>query len=415
MSAPSRKFQLRASIRVALTIAIGLAIPVTALRSETWTNLQGTKSFKAEFIGMWGQTVILQRAGGRRVAVHEDSLDATSRIQARGLAKRAAADRAKRIAEINRRSAAATAAAPDKLPPPPPAPKYVPPEKDAELGDFIKQVNDALSGGHLRVLYDYRPESYRQDISELVKLAATKTSPETFQAIVGAPHRLGNLLVTRQNWLFSSPRLNNFAPDDRDKAKWTLLGLGHVLNTGLSTDAIRLEDLQTKDFEVWLDSWDQTIAPHVAEMVRKSGIDLATYTKVQSESEGTATILTGSGDSPADVTMVLVEGYWVPKATADSWASNVELTKKHINETADGEFLQSAASMSGLINAMLDPLEQADRPEEYHKALDFILSQPDSAEQFRQALGSLLSPIQSIMYFSTSQSDSGTSTADDDQ
>ena len=188
-----------------------------------------------------------------------------------------------------------------------------------------------------------------------------------------------------------------------------------MLRNGLSDDAIQLEKLQTADFEVWLDSWDKTIAPYVAEMVKKSGIDLATYTTVQSESEGTATISTGSSGSSAEVTMVLVDGYWVPKATADSWASNVERTRKQITETADGEYLQTVATMSGLINKMLDPLEQADRPTEYHEALDVILSQPNSAEQFRQALGSMLSPIQSILSFSIGRSDSGTSTADDDQ
>jgi hypothetical protein len=420
MSPRNQKSHLRAAFLVVSSVAIFLVGQTPTVRAETWTLLQGNNSFEAQFIGVWKDDVILQNSDGKRkafklVAGFPESLRGDSRIQARNMAKQGAAERAKRIEAMNREAEAATAAAPDKLPQPPPASKYTPPQKDAAIGEFIKQVNDALTGGHLRVLYDFRPESYRQDISELVKLAANKTSPETFQAIVGAPHRLGDLIVTRQNWLLSSPRLNNFPADQRVKAEWTLLGLANVLRNGLSADAIQLETLQSRDFADWLDSWDNTVAPYVAEMIQKSGIDLASHTTVKSESEGTAIISTGTIDSPVDMVMVLVDGFWVPKDTADSWASNVEQTKQQIAETADGEYLQTVALMSGLINKSLDPLEQADRPDEYHRALDAILSQPNSAEQFRQALGSMLSPIQSIMTFSAGQPDSGTSTADDDK
>ncbi len=402
-------------VLAAVPVFIAMLASIGSANGETWTNLQGTNSIEAQFIGVWEDSVILQRSDGRRITVKLQSLQAASRIQARNLAKQGAAARAAQIAELKRQADSASAAAPAELPEPPPAPPYTPPQKDAAIGDFIKQVNDALTDGHLRVLFDFRPESYRKDISEIVKLAANKTSPESFQKVIAAPNRLGELIVTRQNWLFSSPRLTNVAADERDQAKAMLLGLGNVLFIGLSDDAIQLKALQTENFSDWLDSWDAKMAPYVAEMIEKSNLDLASLTTVESEGEGTATIATGFGESRTDVEMVLVDGYWVPKETSESWAKEVEQTKKQINESADGKYLETMATTFGMINTMLAPLERASRPDEYHWAFDAILSQPNSAEQLRQAIGTMLSPIQSIMSLSTSQADSGNSAGDDDQ
>ncbi len=374
--------------------------------AETWTNLQGTGSIEAVMIGLWEDGVILKLPDGTRRTVPLNKLRGDSRIQAQNLAKQLAAKRAQRIKELKQQSEAANSAAPEKLPVPPAAPKYSPPEKDASIGDFIDQVNQALAGGHLRVLYDCRPLSYRQNIDQIIKLAANHTSPATWRAVVGVPHRLGELIVTRQNWLLGSPRFVNFSPADREKSKWTLLGLGNVLHYGLSSDAIQLETFQTGDFDSWLDSWDNLVAPYVAEMIKKSGIDLGAETRVVSTAEGTALISIGSADSAVEVTMVSVEGFWVPQSTAETWNSDVEQAKKRIEEAPPGTFASSEATVAGMIGLMLEPLAAADSAGEYHQALDAMLSQPDSAAKFQQVLDFILSPIQAIM--SSTSSPGGT-------
>lgn len=369
----------------------------TTAQSETWTALRGDSSIEAKFIGLWEDSVILERADGRRINIELEKLRGDSRIQARNLAAKNDAARTARINELKELAKSLNAAAPAKEVAPPPAPTYTPPQKDLEIGEFIRQVNEAMSGGHLRVLHDFRPPSYRKDISDIVKLAATKTSPESFQKITNVSFRLGDLIVTRRNWLFSSPRFGNFPPAERDKAKWTLLGLANVLQKGLAPEVFSLETFQSKDFEQWLGQWDQIVAPHVAEMVKKADLDFDSYTTVVSEGEGIATIATGMGDAPAQVDLLLVEGFWVPKATADSWAAKVAKAKKEIAATADGKFMESQALMSSLVGSMLDSVENAKTADQYHEALDQVLTQADSTASFPQVLGALLTPIESIM------------------
>ncbi len=409
----NQKLTFHATRLIALAIAV--AVVGRDANAETWTNLEGTGTIDAQMIGLWEDSVILQQSDGRRRTIKLEKLRADSRIQAFNLAKQQAAARAERIKQLKQQSADSQAAAPAKLPEPPPAPPYNPPEKDASIGDFVQQVNDAMKAGHLRVLYDFRPPSYRKDISDLIKLAANKTSPETFQVLTNIPFRFGDVIMSHQNWLFASPRFANIPEAERDKAKWMLLGLASLFQQGMSPEAIQLKTLQTDEFETWLDSWDKTVAPYVAEMIKKTEIDLSGNTTVVSEGEGSATISTGSGDSRADVEMVPVEGYWVPKATADTWTSEVELAKKRITETPDGKFFADQAVLAGIFGAAFDSLAKADSAEQFNQSLDTVLSQPDSATTFGQTIESMLSPIQTIMAGASPSTNTETDTDDGDQ
>jgi hypothetical protein len=339
----------------------------------------------------------LQLSDGRRRTIKLEKFRGDTRIQARNLAKKQAADRASRIRELKAQAASINSAAPSKQLSPPPAPAYSPPKKDATIGEFVKQVNESLSGGHLRVLYDFRPPSYRKDIADIIKLAANKTSPESFQATTNVSYRLGDLIVTRRNWLFSSPRFGNFEPAERDKAKWTILGLAYVLQKGLSPEVTALETFQTKDFETWLDRWDKIVAPHVAEMVKKADIDFDNYTRVVSEGEGTATISTGAGESPVQVDLVLIEGFWVSTTAAESWTADVATAKEKIAAIPAGKFMEPQAMMASIVAASLDSIADAKTADQYHDALDSILAQADSTASFQQVLASILSPIQTII------------------
>lgn len=384
---------------VLTSIFVGFVIANLAsnVGGETWTDLRGENSIEAKFIGLWEGRVILELPDGRRKSIALDKLRSDSMIQANNLAKKNDAARAARINDLREQAASLTAAAPIKQVSPPPAPAYTPPKKDASIGEFVKQVNDALTGGHLRVLYDFRPPSYRKDISDVIKLAANKTSPESFQKITNVSYRMGDLIVTRRNWLFSSPRFGNFEPAERDKAKWTLLGLANVLQKGLGPDALPLETLQSKDFNQWLDQWDQIVAPHVAEMVKKADLNFDSYTSVISEGEGTATISTGMGDTKAQVDLVLVEGFWVSKTAADSWSDNVATAKQKIGAITDGKFMESETVMAGIVGATFESVASAKTADQYHDALDAVLTQADSTASFQQILGALLSPIETII------------------
>src|SRR6056297_1466286 len=176
---------------------------------ETWTSLTGNRSVQARMLGLWNDQVVLILGDGRRVSVPMDSLVAESRIQARKIAQTLDQQRQTLRGELESVAAAEAAPAPHPLPTPPAAPAYTPPRQGQSPSQFVDAIQDQLQAGHLIVIYDSLPPSYRTQLDGLIQLAMRKVRPSEFDDAVGQLHRLADLIVTRQNWLRSYPRLND--------------------------------------------------------------------------------------------------------------------------------------------------------------------------------------------------------------
>lgn len=340
-------------------------------RAETWTSLRGTHSVEAKMVGLWDGNVILQLGDGRRVTVKMSDLRSESRIQAEALAKGIDSSRAVRVGELQGQATAAAAPAPDPLPKPPPAPDYVAPKKDATPIEFLEQVDAAIASGHiLLAAFDALPPSYRSDVSEIVKLAADKLEPSTWQALVGTLQTMGDLMVTRQKWFLSSPRIQTLPPEQNRLVEGQVLTLAGLLREGLDPDAMRLEKLKTMDLRQWLAERDQAVAPYAAQLFEQSGPSPSRKITVESEKDGTAVVTIEKDERPSRVTYTQVEGYWVPKTIADGWAESVESWKKDLSEESGASFLDTYATVIEPISPMLEPLTQAGDAGDFHEAME---------------------------------------------
>lgn len=354
-----------------LVAAVVIPLAVNA-HGETWTNLRGTHSVQAEMVGMWADNVVLKLIDGRRVTVKLSDLRSESRIQAQTLSKEISESRAGRVKELQGQAAAASAPAPNPLPQPAPAPAYVAPRQDAKVGDFLKQFDDALANGHIVAVFDSLPPSYRKDVNEIVKLGAQKIDPAAWQTLVGTLQKLGDLVVTRQRWFLSSPRIENLPPDQYDRISEQVLTFAGLLRDGLSDDAMQLEKLRTMDFGQWLAERDQAIAPHLAQWFNRNS-DSIREINVESEKNGVATVTITQGVASSKVAFVNVEGYWVPKTLADRWTQTVDAQKQQIAETADGTMLAAASLMLEPIASEMSQLAAATDAGRFHAAMESAL------------------------------------------
>jgi hypothetical protein len=357
-----------------LTSLAAVALTWTGTTSaETWTDLRGTHSVDAKMIGIWDDNVILELRDGRRVSVRLDNLRGDSRIQAQQLATGLKSSRSSRVKELQGQAAAAAAPAPNPLPQPPPAPPYTAPQPNAQPVEFLTQLETAIKGGHIVAIFDALPPSYRNDVNEIVKLAAQKIDPNTWQTLVGTAHQLGDLIVTHQRWFLSSPRIEALPPDQHDKIEGEVLTFAGLLRDGLSPEAMQLDQLQTMDFGQWLAGRDQAIAPHLAQIFQQFGNGTSQQFTVESEQDGTAVVNIERNGVKARVTYTLVEGYWVPKTIADKWAESVESWKKELAETPAGSMLGNYALMLEPIAPMLEPLASATDAGRFHEEMEAIL------------------------------------------
>ena len=195
-------------------------------------------------LGLWSDSVILQMDDGRRVAVKLLDLKAESRIQAKQIAKQLEEARVARITELQKQATELEAPAPNPLPEPRPASAYVAPQANTTAQAFLDQVESAIVSGHLLVLYDALPPSYRQNVDELIQLSATNLDSAAWNAITTTLHKIGDLIVTRQRWVLSSPRIASLGPAEQEIFSGPFLTLAGILRSGFDPQAMQLEKLQ---------------------------------------------------------------------------------------------------------------------------------------------------------------------------
>ncbi len=345
---------------------------MTVAHGETWTSLRGTHSVDARMVGLWGDNVILELANGRRVTIKLNDLRSESRIQANELAKTLETSRMGRVKELQGQATAAAAPAPNPLPQPPPAPDYTAPSKDSKPEDFLDQLDAAVMDGHIVAIFDALPPSYQKDVNDIVKLAAQKISPSTWQSLVGTAQQVGDVIVTHQRWFLSSPRIQALPPDQIDKIEDQVLTFAGLVREGLSPEATQLETLQSMDFGQWLAERDKVIAPHLAQIFQKAGSSTARQISVDSEKDGTAMVTINQAGVKSNVAYTLVEGHWVPKTIADTWAEKVATWKQELNDAPDGTVLGTYALMLEPIAPMLQPLAQASDEGRFHEEMEAI-------------------------------------------
>lgn len=379
---------------VAAIATVQVASPSTA-DAETWTSLNGSHSVDARMIGLWDGKVVLQLANGRRVAVPLMSLRSESRIQAQEIAQRLESARSERVRELQGRATAEASPAPDPLPTPQAAERYAPPVAGGSAAQFLQQLDDAIEQGHVRALYDALPPSYRADIDSLVKLATTQLKPSTWQALVGTAHQVGDLLVTRQNWFLSSPRMDALEADQVDKIRGQVLAFANVLRVGLSPDVAQIDRVAAVPFSEWLSDRDKAIAPYLAQFFRYSD-SFGRTIAVESEKDGVAVVSMTKGSETSKITYVSVDGYWVPKSLADSWSTKVDGWKSSL--TGGGSMIDTYASIVEAAAAPLQNLASAQNAGEFHSGLETMFPMAE------RTIGSIAAMMGRTPGFASSQS-----------
>lgn len=397
------------SLRIASWSVLALLVVAGAVsaHAETWTDLRGNRSVEAKLIGIWGDNVILQLQSGRRVTIKLSGLRSESRIQAKRLQAEIDRSRGRLVEELQLQAAEALAPAPNPLPSPPKAPDYQPPAKDVTVTEFLDQIERAVADGHLVAIYDALPPRYRKDVNDIVKLATEKIDPANWATVFGTAYQLGDLVVTRQRWVFSSPRMQSLPPDQRDNIKGQWLLLAGLLRTGCAADVMDLRKFKTTSFGEWLAEFDKTTSPYLAALFQQTNRPFRQITlepvsglspdssieqdpaenpdgepssnaeagaETEAKDDLTATVTIESNGLRSTLTYTKVDGYWVPKTLADSWAERVSAIKKRISDANLGTLLSPYSTILEPIGTLITPLEQAENPKQFHDAMESMLS-----------------------------------------
>jgi hypothetical protein len=184
-------------------------------------------------------------------------LRADSRIQAEKRFEKLQEQILRRSDEIRSVATEATAAAPKEAQTPPPAPAYQPPADNVDLQTTLQGLRDQLLAGHVRVLYDTLPSSQRAAVDQWFQLAIRKLEPTSVDAGRKSLESLGDLIVSKQRWLFSHPVVETFVAGKEQQ----VLAIGIGLKQLFSDQVTSMQSLRSRDLGQSLTEIDNALAP----------------------------------------------------------------------------------------------------------------------------------------------------------
>ena len=351
-------------------------------QAQRWTSLAGNRTIEAEFVGMWGNNVILDRGSQGRISVDVDALIAESRLQARRLAEKQREFIEIARKEVQGQAAGASAAAPNPLPKPPPVPAYSPYATGASAKEFKDWFQTQARNGHLLIaIHDSLPESYQKDNDEMVRLSIRPQDAQVTDAGIKVLHSVADLIVTRQNWIAEHPDLQQLPPGMMEKIKPIVLNVCGIIREGLDPQFCKVSDLQSVPFRQWLADLDNRVAPYMAELYP---LYFPQDITVVQEANGKATIQAGMGGRIKGQ-LINVEGHWVLDSMApDKWKADVESQRKLLANLPDaqegGAFGTMMASTFLLgIDQQIQSLKQANTAEDFYAAVQSAAAEFSSA------------------------------------
>ncbi|MEO1529519.1 MAG: hypothetical protein AAFX06_29195 [Planctomycetota bacterium] len=361
----------------AVLLAATATLPTAS--AERWTTLGSGRTVEAEFIGLWGESVVLQLEDQRRVTVDINLLVAESRILARELGEKQRKRRQDLVNGIRSDSDAASAPAPDPIPKPRTPPTYRPYSGGSGLLERLEWLEDqAVNNGHFIAVFDSLPASYQSDLDRIAKKAASKANAAAVSQGVTAIHSIGELIVTRQRWLFSHPRVEALPDEAGDMIKQVLLGIGGMIRDGMDPAEFKLEKLQQTSLRAWLMDLDQRMSPYIVELqdMANSASAAELSFEVLSENGDQATFQFGVEGNQQVVNVIQVEGVWVPEAlNPDAWKGMMQEADAMLDNAANGSLLSEAFMLPGFVNVVVQPAMSAESASDLHALMDQWISQ----------------------------------------
>lgn len=364
----------------ALSLVCGLLVCGSSLttpraHADQWTNMEGTATIDAAFLGMWGDKIVLRRSDGKRIAIDKMQLNAESRLRAEEMAANKAEARARRIAELQSKEGEVPG-----IPELKPSAPYAAMPEAGDLAATVQHVAEQLDAGHIRVLWDALPPSYQGDVEQLVQTIASNTQENDYAISMRLNQQIGRILVKQKDFVFGYPRISmipqeplRMIQDAYDPAAAIILELS-------DEETFSLENLRNTAFGEIVAAKDETMGPHIAALIGLLPAELnplnqlrdldPSAVEMQGDDRGVIHLVNPQGD-PTDAVFVTVEGHWVPVELADNWDTMIANARQQI--IAQSGQSSGASALALVAGPVLTQIENAETQQEFNRIIDQLL------------------------------------------
>jgi len=246
----------------------------------------------------------------------------------------------------------------------------------------VKALIADVAEGKTSSLWAALPESYQSDINEVVQGFGNGVDPAMWGQIIGTLEQLHGLLTDKAEFIINTPTVQNSG--QVDQIRMAVPGVAAFLKILL--DNFSLEALKSFDGEAFFAGPAAQIVAmgNAMSQMLPGGISLSKLneTKIETVSEeGDSATLKMTNpmdpDQAEEVEFVRVDGHWLPADLANDWDANMEMVREQLKtlpETSQQAAMQ-VGMVTGMVNAGLAPLQQAEDQESFNKAFDEVQQQ----------------------------------------
>ncbi len=228
----------------------------------------------------------------------------------------------------------------------------------AETADqAVLAVRDGLLENHPEAVWDFLPESYQNDLNDLVRTFARRMDPELWNKGITVFRKLVLVLKTKKEFLAADMS--------------TTAGFFEILLEGAITD---LEKLKAFDGHKFLAGTGARLFGQLRTLVPNldAQFDFKKVTLVRSKGDS-ATVELKSDNETLEREFVRVEGKWIPQDIADAWLDHIGNAKAKLSLLAPDNLAETKPQILAMLTAadeVLDRLVAARNREEFRAGLE---------------------------------------------
>ena len=251
--------------------------------------------------------------------------------------------------------------------------------------EAVMRVAKGLADGRPEVAWQSLPPSYRDDVTSLVNLAATKMDEDLWNRSFALVQKLTRLAREKRTFILEQPMLTESAGDKKElEAGWD--AVASVLDTLANSELADLSKLENLDVGEFLAGTGGKLMQQMASASALAPDDnwkgemsrmRRTQAKVISKDGKSAVVqVDRPGKPPMEETYVQVEGHWVPKKLADGWSAEISEVRQKIEKMSTesmAENKQAVLMQLSMVDAALDQLLQTETREQFNAALAPIM------------------------------------------
>ncbi len=333
----------------------------TATAQDSWTDISGDKTLKAEFVKLEGVQLTLRKEDGKEIVLPLSKLDDKSRLKARAMAKNGGNS----VSDSSSSSKDSTS--PKNF-----APVSFPSNPTAQ--EFMDIVMRELKNENPMVVWDALPASKQKQVQEIFKLAASRVEQRTLNVVKKFRGDLLTALRSKKQFILNSRAIP--LPPGFAKSFDPLVAL---IEAYVPNEWMDVSYLQQADVRDLLSSYVANVV-HKAKEVEKTMPSDSPFksmlnqtpaeAKVESVSSTEAMIaLIVPGQPEAPAKFVLSEGRWLPEAVLANWDQSMAQAKQVLDQANPKEIHQRVVQAMTIANGSLGAFSLVETQEDFDNVI----------------------------------------------